>query len=125
WGFRHRAPDVRLASLPTHHGWYAALCVLIPLVVFAIVWSVAAPHLVTMSVLASPEAENLPAFDLLRQTLLAEARAVASGAAQGVFNPDARPLIEPYREALRFYNWVGIAAVLAIGLAGGTFAFLR
>ncbi len=125
WGFRHANPGARLAALPSYHGWYAALWVLVPLAIFAAVWSVVSPQLVTMSVLASPAAEHLPDFDLLRQTLLAEARAVAAGTAPATFNPAARPLIEPYREAMQFYFWVGIAATLAIGLAGGAFAFMR
>ncbi|MFN4175026.1 MAG: phosphate ABC transporter permease family protein, partial [Parachlamydiaceae bacterium] len=75
------------------------LWVLVPLAIFLAIWSVLSPELVTQSVLASPEANLLPEFDLLRNTLLAEARAVALGASQGVFNPAAAPLIEPYREA--------------------------
>lgn len=125
WSFRRGDPTVRLSSLPTYHAWYVALWVLVPLAVFLMIWSVLSPQLVMQAVLASPEAAALPEFDLLRSTLLAEARAVAAGGAQGVFNPAAQPLIEPYREAISFYNWMGAAATLAIGIAGGTWAFLR
>ena len=125
WTFRKASPDGRLASLPSYHAWYVALWIILPVLIFVGVWSAIAPGLVTQSVLASPAADQLPAFGFQRQTILNEARAVASGAAQGVFNPLAREFVEPYRQALSFYNWIGIASTLVIAFLGGAWAFLR
>ena len=124
WAFRSQSAS-GLASLPSYHAWYVALWVVIPILAFVVAWGAIAPALVTQSVLASPEAGQLPAFDFQRQTILNEARAVATGAAQGVFNPQAEALVEPYRAALSRYNWIGIIVTCLIGFAGGAWAFLR
>lgn len=125
WAFRRESADGRLASLPTYHAWYVALWVFIPMALFIAVWSAVAPGLVTQSVLAHPAASDLPAFGFQRQTILNEARAVATGATQGVFNPQARELIDPYREAISRYNLIGIAVTLLIAFLAGAWAFLR
>ncbi|MGN6499790.1 MAG: phosphate ABC transporter permease family protein, partial [Tsuneonella sp.] len=124
WSFR-RAGHARLAALPSYHGWYVALWILVPVLLFVTVWSVAMPHLVTQAVLGDPAAAHLPSFDFLRNALLAEARAVATGAAPAVFNPAAQPLVEPYRAAIGTYRAIGIGATLAIAFAAGAWAFLR
>lgn len=124
WSFR-RAGHARLAALPSYHGWYVALWILVPVLLFVTLWSVAMPHLVTQAVLGDPAAAQLPSFDFLRNALLAEARAVATGAAPAVFNPAAQPLIEPYRAAIGTYRAIGIAATLAIAFVAGAWAFLR
>jgi len=125
WSFKRARPGERLAALPAYHGWYAALWVALPVVVFAIAWSAIAPQLIAGSVLASPAAADLPVMELQRQTMLAEARAVATGAAPAVFNPDAQALVQPFREAISRFNIIGIVAALLIAFAGGAWAFLR
>lgn len=125
WSFRRAAPDRRLAALPAYHAWYVALWIAVPVLLFAIVWSSLAPQLVSQSVLASPAAADLPAFGFQRETILGEARNAATGAAPGVFNPAARDLVEPYREAIRRYDLIGLAATLVIAFLGGAWAFVR
>ena len=125
WSFRRAAPNARLASLPSYHAWYVALWVGVPVALFAIAWNVIAPQLVLNSVLSDPAAANLPPFGMQRETILAEARAVASGDAPAVFNPDARALVEPFRDALTRYNLIGLSVTLLIGFAAGAWAFLR
>ena len=128
WAFRREATGRRgtqLHSLPGFHGWYVALWAAVPAVLFAVAWTGISPALIDAHVMASPAAASLPAFGFERQTILNEARAVASGAAFGVFNPAASGFIEPYREALGRYGLIGIVVTLILGLAGGTFAFLR
>ena len=125
WTCRKASPDGRLASLPSYHAWYVALWIILPVLIFVGVWSAIAPGLVTQSVLASPAADQLPAFGFQRQTILNEARAVATGASQAVFNPLAKEFVEPFRQALSFYNWIGIAATLVIAFLGGAWSFLR
>ncbi|BDI61003.1 phosphate transport system permease protein [Qipengyuania nanhaisediminis] len=116
---------MRTASRPVYHAWYVALWVVVPVLAFVLVWSLAAPQLVMQSVLASPEAAQLPAFGFQRDVWLNEARAVATGNANAVFNPNAEMLVEPFREAIGRYNLIGYAITFLIAFAAGAFAFLR
>ncbi|MEL6878626.1 MAG: phosphate ABC transporter permease subunit PstC [Pseudomonadota bacterium] len=125
WSFQKSEPGVRLIARPNYHAWYVAVWVVIPVLAFVALWSIISPGLVMQTVLASPGAENLPAFGFERESILAEARAVASGNAQGVFNSEAEALIEPFREAISHYSLIGIVVTLLIGFGGGAFAFLR
>ncbi|GGD87935.1 phosphate transport system permease protein [Tsuneonella deserti] len=125
WSFRRADPGVRLAALPGYHGWYVALWVLVPALLVALVWNAVMPQLVLQSVLADPAAASLPPFGMLRDSMLAEARAAATGAAPGVFNPAARALIEPFRAAIGRFEAIGLAALLVAAFAGGAWAFLR
>ena len=119
WAFRRDSAERRLPSLPVYHAWYVALWIILPMVAFIALWSAIAPGLVTQQVLASPAAAELPAFGFQRQTILNEARAVATGAASAVFNPQAAALVEPYREALFYYNTIGIIVSLLVAFLAG------
>lgn len=125
WAFRRESESGKIASLPTYHAWYVALWVVIPLAAFISLWSVASPYLVTQSVLSSPEAANLPAFGIQRESILREAQAVANGSTTVVFNEAANALVEPYKDALGRYNLIGLLTTLIIGFASGAWAFLR
>jgi phosphate transport system permease protein len=125
WSFQKVSPGARPVARPIYHAWYVAIWIVVPVLVFIALWSFAGPELVRQSVLASPAAADLPSFGFERDAWLAEARAVASGSAPGVFNDGAEPLIEPYREAMRFYSGIGLALTFIIALGGGMFAFLR
>lgn len=124
WSFR-RAGTARLAALPSYHGWYVALWIAIPMAAFIALWGAIAPGLISQAVLSDPAAAQLPAFGFQRQTMLAEARAVATGAAPGVFNPAAAALVEPYRAAIARYDTIGLVTAVLIAFAAGLFAFLR
>ena len=125
WSFKRASPDGRLRALPSYHACYVALWVAIPVLLFVGSWNVIAPQLTLQSVLADPASNVLPEFGMQRDTMLAEARAVATGAAPAVFNPAAADLVEPFRGAMGRYRLIGIAATLAIGLLFGGIAFLR
>ncbi|TNE35095.1 MAG: phosphate ABC transporter permease subunit PstC [Alphaproteobacteria bacterium] len=125
WSFQKSAPQRRTAARPNHYGWYVALWIAVPMLVIGVVWSVISPQMVLQSVLAAPGADGLPIFGFEREAILAEAQAVASGSAQGVFNPLAEPLVEPFRAALQCYNLIGVALMILVGFGTGTFAFLR
>lgn len=125
WSFQRSNSTQRLTSRPNYHGWYVALWIVMPVFAFLAVWSFVEPQLVMRSVLASPASAQLPEFGFQRNAILAEASAVASGASNAVFNPDARALIEPFRTAMNFYDWIGMVLMLLLAFIGGTFAFLR
>ena len=124
WSFRKTGTH-RLAALPSYHGWYLALWIAVPMILFVALWGAITPGLVTQSVLADPAAAQLPAFGFQRQTILAEARAVASGSAPAVFNPAAAGLVEPYRAAIARYGTIGAVVAILIAFAGGALAWLR
>lgn len=125
WSFQRSTGVRSLAALPTYHAWYVALWIVIPTLIFIAIWSSIAPQLIVQSVLASPAADSLPEFGFRRDTLLAEARAVANGSAAAVFNADAEALVEPFREAASRYNLIGIALTLLIAFVGGAWSFLK
>jgi len=125
WNFKSQSPGGRLASLPSYYGWYVALWIVVPATLFVIAWSFLSPALINQAVMADPAAANLPAFGLQRQTLLSEALAVARGSAPAVFNPDAKQLVAPFRDALGRMNMIGLGATLAIALLGGAWSFLH
>ena len=114
-----------LHSLPNYHAWFVALWIVIPALLFAIAWSSISPNLVLAQVLAEPAAAKLPAFGFERDTILSEARALAAGSGDAVFNQQARPLIEPFRSAMQRYGIIGTVLTLLLGFAGGAYGFLR
>ncbi|MEO0033714.1 MAG: phosphate transporter permease subunit PstC [Pseudomonadota bacterium] len=125
WAFRRATPGGRIHSLPHFHAWYVALWIAVPAFLFAVAWNAISPALVTQSVLTDPAAAALPAFGFERQSLLDEAHAVATGAAQAVFNPAAQGLVAPFRAAITRYDVIGLVVTLFVAFAGGAFAFLR
>ena len=125
WSFRGDAPGGRLAALPTYHGWYVALWIVVPASIFIAIWSVMAPSLILESVMSEPAASELPTFGFERDTILNEARAVASGASNTIFREEARALVEPFRAAISKYRLIGVAMTLIVGLLGGASAYLR
>lgn len=115
----------RLHSRPQYHGWYVALWLFAPAAIFLAVWTSVSPALITNQVLESPAAKALPAFGFERGAMLSDARAVAQGKQAAVRIPAAAPLVKPYSQATHKYAWIGIAAMIALGLAGGLYAFTR
>ena len=115
----------KLHSLPNYHGWYVALWAMIPAILFALAWDALSPALVMDHVLASPGAASLPAFGMERNSILAEARALATGQSASAFNPASSALVEPFQAALGRYGTIGIVVTLLLGFAGGAYAFTR
>ena len=125
WTFKRDAANGRIAALPNYHAWYVALWIVIPVMMFITLWSAISPQLVTQSVLASPAAADLPSFGFQRDSIMSEARAVATGSARAVFNKEAAGLVEPYRAAISQYNIIGALSTLIIAFLTGVWSFLR
>ena len=125
WSLQASDDAPSLTSRPNYHGWYVALWIIFPMLAFIGLWSFIEPQLVIQSVLATPAAQSLPEFGFERESILAEARAVAAGQANAVFNPAADTLVEPFREAIQRYQLIGIAVASAIALLSGIRAFLK
>ncbi|MCB2080817.1 MAG: phosphate ABC transporter permease subunit PstC [Novosphingobium sp.] len=112
-------------STPGYHGWHLALWIVIPAFLAWIAWEAVAPGLVESAVLSSPLAEKLPAFEMQRHAVLSEARIIAANPDAAAFNPLARELAEPMREAMGRYGLIGAVLVVIFGFAGGAYGFTR
>lgn len=115
----------RLHSLPHYHGWYVALWAVVPAALFLIVWGPLSSSLVMQTVMESPAAANLPPFEMQRNAIFTEARALATGLRDSAFNPQATALAPVYGDALFKYRMIGTVAAVLLAFAGGIYAFSR
>jgi phosphate transport system permease protein len=123
----HFAPTrgkLRLA-LPQHYGFYVGIWTVVPALIAVWIWSIIAPALVDQAVLAHPLAQQLPAFDLQRQSILGEAYSIAGNPNAFATDPLARDLAPVIAEAKGRYGIIGGLMALVIALAGGGYAFTR
>ncbi|MDR2858033.1 MAG: phosphate ABC transporter permease subunit PstC [Novosphingobium sp.] len=114
-----------LHSMPGHHGWHMALWIIVPALLFWALWSAIVPGLVESAVLAQPVAARLPAMDMERQAVLAEARELADNPAAAAFNPLASELAGPLHDADLRYGVAGGMLTLMLAFAGGAYGFTR
>jgi phosphate transport system permease protein len=112
-------PGPRLHSLPSYHGAYAALWVAVPAALFLAVWTPVQSGLVQQTVLASPQGQALPDFDMQRHAILTEAQEIARGQREVGFNPESAEIAPLYAQAEARYSTLGggFAILLAIGAA--------
>src|SRR4029453_9006377 len=84
------------------------------------VWTPVQSGLVDQAVLASPEGRALPAFDMQRETIMSEARAMAAGDSETGFNPESSTLVPRFTETRARFATIGgtVAILLALGAAG-------
>ena len=105
----HFAPTrgkLRLA-LPQHYGFYVGIWTVVPALIALWIWSGIAPALVDQAVLAHPLAQQLPLFDLQRQSILGEAYSIASNPSAFATDPLARDLAPVIAEAKSRYGIIG------------------
>ncbi len=112
-------------SLPGYHGWFVAVVVILPALLFATVWATVTPALVTQRVAISAAAQDLPTEPMERAAILSEARGLASGQLDSAFNPQAEALAPVFRDAQRAFGWIGMALATALAIACGAFAYTR
>lgn len=123
----HFAPTrgkLRLA-LPQHYGFYVGIWTVVPALIALWIWSGIAPALVDQAVLAHPLAQQLPSFDLQRQSILGEAYSIASNPSAFATDPLARDLAPVIAEAKSRYGIIGAIIAIVIAFAGGGYAFTR
>lgn len=112
-------------SLPSYHGWFVALSAIAPALIFLAVWQAVSPAMATNMVLASPLAASLPSDAFGKAVILSEARSIAEGTQQIAFQKKSLPLVPLYREAIAWYQGLGVAGALLLLFAGGAFAYTR
>ncbi len=120
-----KGTTARFSSLPSHHGWFVALCTIVPPLLFLLAWSMVSPALVTDSVLQTPAAMQLPPPGFDRASILSEARSLAEGRSYGAFHDLARVLAPAYAAAQSRFDWIATGLALLLAFAGGAFAFTR
>jgi phosphate transport system permease protein len=114
-----------LHSLPGHHGWHTALWVLIPSLIGIAVWASVSPGLIHAAILATPEAANLPANVMERDSILSEAYQLAANPGSAAFNPQAEQFVAVITAATAKFNWIGAVLVTVIAFCGGGLAYTR
>jgi phosphate transport system permease protein len=114
-----------LHSMPTYHGWHLALWIVIPALSAWAVWSAVSPDLVQSAVLAEPAAAKLPAVEMERQAILAEARALADNPGAAAFNPLAEELAQPFGAAQNRFGLIGLALACLFAFVGGAYGYTR
>lgn len=114
-----------LHSRPGHHAWNMALWVMAPALIGLFIWNGIAPGFIHEAVLADPAAAALPAMDLERNAILAEAYSLARNPDAAVFNPMASSLVDAVRAATTRYNVIGTILVALLAFAGGAFGYTR
>ncbi len=120
-----RGSAKRLHSLPSQHGWYVAIWTVLPALLFATVWNIATPGLVTQAALHAPAAAKLSPLAFERDSVLAEARRIAASPGRVAFDPVAAELAPAIRIEQQRYGWIGGAATILLAFAGGAFAYTR
>ena len=120
-----RRGGARLNSLPNYHGLYVGLWAALPATLFLAAWAPVQTGLVNQAVLSSPAGQQLPAFDMARDTILGEAREIASGEREVGFNPESTALAPIYADSIGKYAALGGGIAILIALAGGFFALRR
>ena len=130
WFARSRALGLRggvgrLHSLPNYHGFHVVIWAAIPALLFLAAWMPFQGQMVQRAVLASPEAQSLPAFEMQRESILAEAKEIAAGQRDAGFNPESASLVPRFKEAGGRYSTLGGALAIFLSIGGAALAFRR
>ena len=115
----------RLHSLPFYHALNAFLWAAFPALILLAAWAPVQSALVDQAVLSSPEGQALPDFDMQRDSILAEAREIASGQRQAGFNPESSALAPRFAEAESRYSALGGAVAILLALGAAALALRR
>src|SRR3954447_8906379 len=115
----------RLHSLPVYHGAYAALWAAIPALLLIAAWTPMQSRLVDQAVLSSPEGRALPNFEMQRESILSEAREIASGEREQGFNPQSSTLAPRIRAEENRFALMGGGVALVVALVAAWLAFRR
>ncbi len=115
----------RLNSLPIYHAFYVALWAALPALAFLAIWSPVQSGLVERAVLSSPAGQALPPFDLQRDTIMTEARDIATGRREVGFNPQSASLAPLFAASITRFATIGGGLAIMIAIGGAVFAMRR
>ena len=120
-----RGGGARLNSLPNYHAFYVALWAALPALLLLAIWAPVQTGLVDQAVLASPAGQQLPDFEMARDTILDEAREIATGEREAGFNPESTELAPIYAEASVRFAAIGGGIAIVLALAGAFWSMRR
>jgi phosphate transport system permease protein len=120
-----RGGGIRLNSLPNYHALFVGLWTALPALLFLAVWAPVQSGLVDQTVLASPAGQQLPDFQMVRDTILSEARDIATGRIAAGFNPESNAIAPVYSTAYSKYSMIGTALTVLIALGSAFLAMRR
>jgi phosphate transport system permease protein len=120
-----RGGGARLNSLPNYHGFHVALWAALPALLLLAIWAPVQTSLVEQSVLSSPAGQKLPDFDLARDTILTEAREIATGEREAGFNAESSELAPIYSAATSRYAAIGGSIAIVFALIGAFLSMRR
>ena len=120
-----RGGGARLNSLPNYHAFHVAIWAAFPALLILTLWAPVQGMLVDQAVLASPVGQQLPDFDLARDTILTEAREIAAGEREAGFNPESSQLAPLYGAASARYAAIGGGIAIVIAMLGAFLAMRR
>jgi len=112
-------------SRPEYHAAHLVLWIVVPALLGWLVWSAIMPSLVEAALATLPVAQQLPASEFERASVLAEAHALAANPDAGSFYPLARELAGPIGELNARYGMIGAVVVAILAFAGGAWGFSR
>jgi phosphate transport system permease protein len=120
-----RSGGARLNSLPNYHAFYVGLWAVLPALLFLAIWTPVQGRFVDQAVLASPAGQQLPAFEMQRDSILGEAREIAAGDREAGFNPESTALAPIYAESNARFAAIGGGAAIVIAFLGAFLAMRR
>jgi phosphate transport system permease protein len=112
-------------SRPEYHAAHLVLWIVVPALIGWVVWGAIMPSLVEGALAAMPVAQQLPASEFERATVIAEAQALAANPDAGSFYPLAQELAAPIRELNARYSLIGAVVVAILAFVGGAWGFSR
>jgi phosphate transport system permease protein len=110
-------------SRPNYHAAHLVLWIVVPALIVWAIWNLITPAFVDGALSALPVAQQLPASEFERATILAEARALAANPDAGSFYPLAQELAGPIRALQTRYDMIGALLVGILAFAGGAYGF--
>jgi phosphate transport system permease protein len=122
---KFRASEANLHSLPTYHGAYVALAILIPMAVLFTVWTIGVPKIIEAQAISSLPPAFQPSDELARATRLREIHNIAEGQNFGEIAPEVRAVGNAYADTLFIADWARLVAGLALGAIGYFWALRR
>jgi phosphate transport system permease protein len=120
-----RGGGARLNSLPNYHAFYVVLWAALPALLLLAIWAPVQSGLIDQTVLSSPVGQKLPEFDLARETILTEAREIATGEREAGFNAESSALAPIYAAATSRYAAIGGSIAIVFAMLGAFLSMRR
>jgi phosphate transport system permease protein len=112
-------------SLPLYHGAFVAIAAFLPALLVVAAWALLGDGLVAREVLAALPPGAVADNDLERAAFLSEVRGLVAGDYAAAFNSYAEGAAVAWKASAERINLLFGSAALAVGLAGGLWAFTR